>query len=70
MPSLATDYLAHTRVTAAGVEKFRQAQSGIRVVWAMPDEQNGSNSGVNARTRPNPKVPSQRRDQAKRYETP
>ena len=49
MPSLATDYLAHTRVTAAGVEKFRQAQSGVSVVWVMPEGQNGADSGPGSR---------------------
>ena len=49
LPSLATVYLAHTQVTAAGVEKFRQAQSGVSVVWVMPEGQNGADSGPGSR---------------------
>ncbi len=70
LPSLATVYLAHTQVTAAGVEKFRQSQPGISVVWAIPDEQEGAASAVNLLKRQDPKVQSQRRDQAKRHEAP
>jgi cytochrome b561 len=60
LPSLTTVYLAHTQVTAAAVEKFRQAQSGVSVIWAMPDGRSGSDSGLDARMSQNPKAPSRR----------